>query len=76
MGTVTAFRARQQVARGDMAKPSASPPRGVIGAALFLLVSALLLVASAAPPAPAGDRAAPHPAGAFVLDPSVPAAES
>lgn len=72
MRTVTAFEVRRTAGRafrGEMAKLSASPPRGAIGAGLFLLVS-LFLLAVGTPAAP-GPDAAPHGSGAFVLDPSV-----
>lgn len=74
MRTVTAFEARRtagQAFRGEMAKLSASPPRGAIGAGLFLLVSAFLLAAGSVPQAPAGDGADARDTGAFVLDPAV-----
>lgn len=74
MRTVTAFEARRTAGpafRGEMAKRSASPPRGAIGAGLFLLVSMFLLAAGAVPPAPDPDGAAARAVGAFVLDPSV-----
>jgi len=73
MGTVTAFGARRPTlgaVRGDGAKLSASPPRGVIGAALFLLVSLFLLAAGGTPSLPDRDSPIPHPAGAVALDPS------
>jgi hypothetical protein len=54
-----------------MAKLSASPPRGAIGAGLFLLVSMFLLVAGAVPQPPQRDGAAASDVGAFLLDPSV-----
>jgi hypothetical protein len=60
-----------QAIRGDMAKLPASPPRGVIGTGLLLLVSLFLLVAGGEPSAPDSDPAALHAVGAFVLDPSV-----
>lgn len=77
MGTVTAFGARRTtlgVVRGDKARLTASPPRGVIGAALFLLVSMFLLAAGAMPSAPDRGSAAAHEVGAFVLDPLVTSA--
>lgn len=73
MGTVSAFGDRRpagQAPRGDMARSSASAPRGVIGAGLFLLISVFLLAAGGVPSAPDIDPAA-HGAGAFLLDPSV-----
>lgn len=80
MRTVTAFEARGtagQAFRGGMAKLSASPPRGAIGASLFLLVSLFLLAAGGAPAAPDGDgAAAARQVGAFVLDPAVAPAQS
>lgn len=72
MRTVTAFKARRaagQVFSGEMSKLSASPPRGAIGAGLFLLVSVFLLAAGTVPQAPEGDGA--RDIGAFVLDPAV-----
>ena len=77
MRTVTAFEARRTSGRsfsGEMTKLSASPPRGAIGAGLFLLVSVFLLAAGALPTAP--DGAASGEIGAFVFDPSVTAARS
>jgi hypothetical protein len=74
MRTVTAFEARRTAGRvfsGEMSKLSASPPRGAIGAGLFLLVSAFLLAAGGVPPAPEGDGAGARDVGAFVLDPAV-----
>lgn len=74
MRTVTAFEARRtagQAFRGEMAKLSASPPRGAIGASLFLLVSLFLLAAGAVPTAPESGGAAADHRGAFVLDPAV-----
>lgn len=79
MRTVTAFEARRtagQVFSGEMSKLSASPPRGVIGAGLFLLVSAFLLAAGAVPPAPERDGAGSREIGAFVLDPAVTPVQS
>lgn len=79
MRTVTAFEARGtagQAFRGGMAKLSATPPRGAIGASLFLLVSLFLLAAGAVPAAPDGDDTAARQAGAFVLDPAVAPAQS
>ena len=73
MRTVTAFEARRtagQAFRGEMAKLSASPPRGAIGAGLFLLVSLFLLAAGTAPASGSGAAEAPE-VGAFLLDPSV-----
>lgn len=78
MRTVTAFEARRtagQAFKGEMARLSASPPRGAIGASLFLLVSLFLLAAGAVPAAPQSDGA-DHQAGAFVLDPAVIPAQS
>lgn len=74
MRTVTAFEARRtagQAFRGEMAKLSASPPRGAIGASLFLLVSLFLLAAGAVPTAPEPEGAGARQVGAFVLDPAV-----
>ena len=74
MRTVTASKARRaagQVFSGEMSKLSASPPRGAIGAGLFLLVSLFLLAAGTVPPAPERDGAPPRDVGAFVLDPAV-----
>ena len=74
MRTVTAFGARRpslKAVRGDMAKLPASPPRGVIGAALFLLVSLFLLAAGGTAPASEPDRESAREIGAFVLDPAV-----
>jgi hypothetical protein len=74
MRTVTAFEDRRTAGRafrGDMAKLSASPPRGAIGAGLFLLVSAFLLAAGAVAPGPEGDGAGAREIGVFVLDPAV-----
>ncbi|HEX8623224.1 MAG TPA: hypothetical protein VF718_14745 [Allosphingosinicella sp.] len=59
-----------------MAKLSASPPRGAIGASLFLLVSLFLLAAGAVPKAPAADGAEAREIGAFVLDPAVAPTQS
>ena len=74
MRTVTAFEARRtagQAFRGEMATLSASPPRGAIGASLFLLVSLFLLAAGAVPTAPESESAGQRHVGAFVLDPAV-----
>lgn len=74
MRTVTAFEARRtagQAFRGEMATVSASPPRGAIGAGLFLLVSLFLLAAGAVPQPPQRDGAEARDVGAFLLDPSV-----
>ena len=74
MRTVTAFEARRTAGRifsGEMSKLSASPPRGAIGAGLFLLVSLFLLAACGVPQMPAGDGAATPDVGVFLLDPSV-----
>ena len=79
MKTVTAFEARRtagQAFRGEMARLSASPPRGAIGAGLFLFVSLFLLAAGTVPAAPARDGAAARDVGAFLLDPSVTQAQS
>ena len=79
MRTVSAFEARRtagQAFRGEMAKLSASPPRGAIGAGLFLLVSLFLLAAGTVPPPPGPGAAETRQAGAFVLDPSVTPAQS
>jgi hypothetical protein len=60
-----------------MAKLPASPPRGVIGTGLLLLVSLFLLVAGAvpwAPEAPEGASAAARETGASIPDPALPAA--
>ena len=58
MGTVSVFEGRspRRLARGDVAKLQASPPRGVIGTGLLLLVSLFLLAAGALDSAPAGNR--------------------
>jgi hypothetical protein len=58
-----------------MAKLSASPPRGAIGAGLFLLVSVFLLAAGAVPSAADAEDAGSRQAGAFLLDPSVTPAQ-
>lgn len=74
MRTVTAFEARRTAGRvfsGEMTKLSDSPPRGAIGAGLFLLVSAFLLAAGAIPPAADRSSDGPGEIGAFVLDPAV-----
>lgn len=74
MRTVTAFEARRTAGRvfsGEMTKLTASPPRGAIGAGLFLLVSVFLLAAGAVPAAAEGDRAEARDVGAFILDPAV-----
>ena len=74
MRTVTAFEARRtagQVFSGEMSKLSASPPRGAIGAGLFLLVSLFLLAAGGVPQASAGDVTGAQGVGVFLLDPSV-----
>ncbi len=79
MRTVTAFEARRtagQAFRGEMARLSASPPRGAIGASLFLLVSLFLLAAGTVPTAPPTDSAGAREVGAFVLDPAVAPAQS
>ena len=65
MGTATIFRARPPVA-----KLRAFPSRGIVGAALLLLVAFCLLAAGAVSNAPAGDGDGPQ-AGAFILDPAV-----
>ena len=78
MRTVTAFEARRvagQVFSGEMTKLSASPPRGAIGAGLFLLISAFLFAAGTVPLAAEPDSGSAN-AGAFVLDPSVTQARS
>ncbi|HYD38763.1 MAG TPA: hypothetical protein VEA60_14185 [Allosphingosinicella sp.] len=59
-----------------MTKLSASPPRGAIGAGLFLLISVFLLAAGAAPTAPEHDGAGPREVGVFLLDPAVTPARS
>jgi hypothetical protein len=74
MRTVNAFEARGtagQAFRGEMAKLSASPPRGAIGAGLFLLVSLFLLATGGVPAAPGAGGGATSEVGAFLLDPSV-----
>lgn len=74
MRTVTAFEARRtagQAIRGEWARLSASPPRGAIGAGLFLLISLFLLAAGTVPPANERDGPAARDDGAFLLDPSV-----
>lgn len=79
MRTVTAFEARRtpgQAFRGEMAKLSASPPRGAIGASLFLLVSLFLLAAGAVPTSPDSATAGARQVGAFVLDPAVAPTQS
>ena len=78
MRTVSAFEARRtagQAFSGGITKVTASPPRGAIGAGLFLLVSLFLLAAGAVPSAPESDDAGAREAGAFLLDPSVTAAQ-
>jgi hypothetical protein len=59
-----------------MAKLSASPPRGAIGASLFLLVSLFLLAAGSVPTAPESASAAARQVGAFVLDPAIAPTQS
>jgi hypothetical protein len=79
MRTVSAFEARRtagQAFSGGITKLSASPPRGAIGAGLFLLVSLFLLAAGAVPAASEPDSAGAREVGAFLLDPSVTAAQS
>lgn len=79
MRTVTAFEARRtagQAFRGELAKLSASPPRGAIGASLFLLVSLFLLAAGADPTASEPESAGARQVGAFVLDPAVAPTQS
>ena len=79
MRTVTAFETRQTAGRafrGEMAKLSASPPRGAIGAGLFLLVSMFLLAAGSVPASAEPDGAASREVGAFLLDPAVSPARS
>lgn len=74
MRTVAAFEVRgpaEPAIRGDMARLTACPPRGAIGAGLFLLVSLFLLVAGGAPAAPDSASAGAREAGVFLLDPSV-----
>ena len=73
MGTVSVFegRAPRRFARGDVAKLPASPPRGVIGTGLLLLVSLFLLAAGAIDSAPEGDQLGSSDTGAFILDPSI-----
>lgn len=77
MGTVSVFEGRSQrrFARGDVAKLTASPPRGVIGTGLLLLVSLFLLVAGALDSAPAGDPLGSNDTGAFILDPTITSAQ-
>jgi len=79
MRTVSAFEARRtagQAFSGGITKVTASPPRGAIGAGLFLLVSLFLLAAGAVPSAPERDGAGARDVGAFLLDPSVTPAQS
>ena len=81
MRTVTAFEDRRTAGRafrGEMAKLSASPPRGAIGASLFLLVSLFLLAAGGGVPASpeSGGTGPARQVGAFVLDPAVAPAQS
>jgi hypothetical protein len=59
-----------------MARLSASPPRGAIGASLFLLVSMFLLAAGGVPAVPEAESAEARQVGAFVLDPAVAPARS
>lgn len=73
MATVTAFGTRG-TARGEAPKLPLPASRGVIGAALFLLIAFILLAAGAATGAPQGSGA-PVEAGAFILDPSIGAAQ-
>jgi hypothetical protein len=79
MRTVTAFEARRtagHVFSGEMSKLSASPPRGAIGAGLFLLVSLFLLAAGSVAQAPVGDDGASRDVGVFLLDPLTTPARS
>lgn len=77
MGTVSVFEGRtpRRFARGDVAKLPASPPRGVIGTGLLLLVSLFLLAAGALDSAPAGDSMSSNDTGAFILDPTISSAQ-
>jgi hypothetical protein len=77
MGTVSVVEGRpaRRFARGDVAKLAASPPRGVIGTGLLLLVSLFLLAAGAFDSAPEGDWMGSHDRGAFILDPSISSAQ-
>ena len=73
MSTVAAFQIRRKT-QGEAAKLPLSASRGLIGAALFLLVAFFLLAAGAATGAPPGGGA-PVEAGAFVLDPLIGSAQ-
>jgi len=77
MGTVSVFEGRsaRRFARGDVAKLPASPPRGVIGTGLLLLVSLFLLAAGALDSAPEEERMGSSDIGAFILDPSTSSAQ-
>jgi|GEM_PF-6249361 len=77
MGTVSVFEGRTtgRFAKVDVAKLPASPPRGVIGTGLLLLVSLFLLAAGALGSVPEGDRMGSSDTGAFILDPSIIAAQ-
>jgi hypothetical protein len=69
--SVSGARPAGQAIRGDMVKLPATPPRGVIGTGLLLLVSLFLLVAGGTPSAPDRDPGAMETTGAFILDPSI-----
>ena len=73
MATVAAFQTRRP-ARDEAARLPSPASRGIIGAVLFLLVAFFLLAAGAATGAPPGGGA-PVEAGAFILDPSIGAAQ-
>jgi hypothetical protein len=77
MRTVSVFEGRpgRRFARGDVAKLQASPPRGVIGTGLLLLVSLFLLAAGALDSAPEGDRMGSSDTGTFILDLSISSAQ-
>jgi hypothetical protein len=72
MATVTAFENRHE---DEAARLPLSASRGMIGAALFLLVAFFLLAAGAVAGAPPGGGA-PGDAGAFILDPSIGSAQA
>ena len=74
MATVAAFNIRR-TANPESARLPLSACRGLIGAALFLLVAFFLLAAGAATGAPP-PGGAPVESGAFVLDPSIGPAQA